>query len=260
MPSAGPRSFRSSRAFLIRSVDAGEIDRRISFFTASYGLVTTVAKAARRSRKRFGGTLQKYFLLDVSWTETTGRMAVLGSTSLLESFWEIAADWEKVRHADYLLELTATLFPQPGPKPRAFGILLWGIRSLALGVSPAVVGRKTEAVLLAVGGWGPDLAACRRCGRHTGVLRKGAGGTVRFLPSEGGFLCGSCSGTGGIPLSLGAVKTWKAIQASSPSLLERVRISDSILKELQDVIPPYIEFYLGMPLRSLGSHSSSLLS
>jgi len=257
MPSAGPRSFRSSHAFLIRSVDAGEIDRRISFFTASHGLVTTVAKAARRSRKRFGGTLQKYFLLDVSWTEAPGRMAVLGSTSLLESFWEIAADWEKVRHADYLLELTATLFPQPGPKPRAFGILLWGIRSLALGVSPAVVGRKTEAVLLAVGGWGPDLAACRRCGRHTGALRKGSGGTVRFLPSEGGFLCGSCSGTGGIPLSLGAVKTWKAIQASSPSLLERVRISDSILKELQDVILLYIEFYLGMPLRSLGSHPSS---
>jgi hypothetical protein len=88
-------------------------------------------------------------------------------------------------------------------------------------------------------------------------LRKGSGGTVRFLPSEGGFLCGSCSGTGGIPLSLGAVKTWKAIQASSPSLLERVRISDSILKELQDVILLYIEFYLGMPLRSLGSHPSS---
>jgi DNA repair protein RecO (recombination protein O) len=238
-------------------VDAGEIDRRISFITASDGLVTMVAKAARKSRKRFGGTLQKYFLLDVSWTEAPGRMAVLGSTTLLESFWGIAADWEKVRHADYLLELTATLFPQPGPKPKAFGMLLWGIRSLALGIPPAVVRRKTEAVLLAVGGWGPDLAACRGCGRHTGALRKEAGGTVRFLPSEGGFFCGTCSGTGGIPLSLGAVKTWKAIQASSPPLLGRVRISENILKELQDVMPRYIEMYLGKSLRSLAGQPPS---
>ncbi len=237
-------------------MDAGETDRRISFLTESDGLVTMVAKAARRSRKRFGGTLQKYFLLDVSWTESPGRMAVLDSTALVESFWEIAADWEKVRHADYLLELTATLFPQPGPKPRAFGILLWGIRSLALGVSPAAVGRKTEAVLLSVGGWGPDLGACRRCGRHTEALRKGSGGTVRFFPDEGGFLCGTCSSKGGIPLSLGAVKTWKAIQASSPPLLGRVRISDGILEELQQVMPQYVELYLGRTLRSLGGPPS----
>jgi DNA repair protein RecO (recombination protein O) len=238
-------------------VDTGEIDRRISFMTESDGLVTMLAKAARQSRKRFGGTLQKYFLLDVSWTESPGRMSVLGSTSLLESFWEIAADWEKVRHGDYLLELTATLFPQPGPKPKAFGILLWGIRSLALGIPPGVVARKTEAALLAVGGWGPDLAACRRCGQRTGALEKESGRHVRFLPSEGGYLCGTCSGTGGgMSLSLGAVKTWKAIQSSSPSILGRVLISDNILKEIHEVMPLYVELHLGRQLRSLGGHPS----
>jgi len=214
-----------------------------------------MAKAALRSRKRFGGTLQKYLLLDVSWTETSGRLPVLGSTSLLESFWEISGDWEKVRHADYLLELAAALFPQPGAKPRVFGVLLWALRSLARGTLPGVVGRKTEAVLLAVGGWGPDLAACRRCGRLTGGLRKAAGEAIRFLPAEGGYLCGNCSGSVGISLSLGAVKTWTAIQASSPQLLDRVRISDSILLELQDVISLYLELYLGKPLRSAGGHS-----
>jgi DNA repair protein RecO (recombination protein O) len=252
MPSAGPRSYRSSRAFLVRSADAGEIDRRISFFTESAGLVVTLAKAASRSRKRFGGALQKYLLLSLSWTEAPGRMAVLGSTSLLESFWEIAGDWERVRHADYLLELTAGLFPQPGPKPKAFALLLWGLRSLALGVPPGAVGRKTEAVLLAVGGWGPDLSACRRCGRQTGALRKGALGAVRFLMHEGGFLCGDCSGTEGAPLSLGAVKTWKTVQASTPALLGRVHITEGILNELQHVIPLYVALCLGKPLRSLG--------
>jgi DNA repair protein RecO (recombination protein O) len=257
-PSHGPRSFRSARAFLIRSVDTGETDRRISFFTESDGMVSMVAKAARKSRKRFGGSLQKYFLLDVAWTETPGRMAVLESVSLVASFWEIVADWEKVRHADYLLELAAALFPQPGPKPKAFGVLLSGIRSLAIGDSPPALARKAEASLLAVGGWGPNFSACRRCGQPIGAFpAKTYGQSVRFNLSEGGILCGNCPG-GGAHLSLGAVRTWKALQASSPEVLARVRITDAIYEELQLVIPRYLEYCLGRPLRSLGGLPSSL--
>jgi DNA repair protein RecO (recombination protein O) len=256
MPSAGPRSYLSARAFLVRSIDTGETDRRISFFTDSDGMVSTVAKAAHRSRKRFGGSLQKYFLLDVAWTEAPGRMPVLESVSLVTSFWEIVTDWEKVRHADYLLELAAALFPQAGPKPKAFDVLLSGMRSLALGDPPYPLARKSEAAFLALGGWGPNLAACRRCGQPTASFQaKLHGRSVRFVLSEGGILCGNCPGGGGVHLSLGALKTWKALQAFSPAVLARVRITDIILEELQIVIPKYLEYCIGKQLRSLGGES-----
>ena len=258
MPSAGPRSYRSARAFLVRSIDTGETDRRISFFTDSDGMVSTVAKAAHRSRKRFGGSLQKYFLLNVAWTESPGRMPVLESVSLVTSFWEIVADWEKVRHADYLLELAAVLFPQPGPKPKAFDVLLAGMRSLALGEPPHSLARKSEAAFLSLGGWGPNLTACRRCGQPTGSFQsKLHGRSVRFVLSEGGILCGHCPGDGGVHLSLGALKTWRALQASSPAVLARVRITDTILDELQIVIPKYLEYCIGKRLRSLGGEFPS---
>lgn len=258
MPSAGPRSFRSARAFLVRSVDTGETDRRVSFFTDSDGMISTVAKVAHRSRKRFGGSLQKYFLLDVAWSEAPGRMPVLESVSLVTSFWEIVADWEKVRHADYLLELAAAVFPQPGPKPKAFDVLLSGMRSLALGDPPHSLARKSEAAFLVLGGWGPNLAACRRCGQPTGSFQpKLHGRSVRFVLSEGGILCGNCPGGGGVHLSLGAMKTWRALQASSPAVLARVRITDTILDELQIVIPKYLEYCIGKQLRSLGGEAPS---
>ncbi|MBF8258049.1 MAG: DNA repair protein RecO [Actinobacteria bacterium] len=252
MSSQGPRSFKSSRAFLVRSADSGETDRRLSFFTESEGLVHMTAKAALRSRKRFGGSLQKYFLLDVSWTETPGRNAILDSVSLLASYWEIVADWERVRHADYLLELAATMFPQPGPKPKAFRILLAEMKSLAGGEPPPAGARKAEAAFLSVGGWGPDLGECRGCGRPSGTLGKGGASAVRFSLADGRFSCGSCTGAGGISMSLGAVRTWKALQSSSPSLLRRLRIPDRILEELQQVIPRYLELHLGKSFRSLG--------
>ena len=241
---AGERAYRSSRAFVVRSADVGETDRRLTLFTEVAGLVGVVAKSAHRSRKRFGGALQKYLLLDAAWTEPAGKPPILTSATILESFWPIVEDWEKVRHADHLLELSAALFPQPGPKPKEFAFLLAGIRSLAAGERPPAVGRKTEAAYLALSGWGPDLSACRVCG-------KPGSGVFRFLIPEGTIRCGTCPGPGGRMLSHGAVRTWRALQASTPSNIGRIRISESILTELQILIAQYLEWNFGGPLRSL---------
>jgi DNA repair protein RecO (recombination protein O) len=223
----------------------GEADRRLSFFTETDGAVSVVAKSALRSRKRFGGALQKYFLLEVAWTEEPRRMPILTSASILVSFWDIVADWDRVRYADYLLELASSLFPQSGHKTKAFAFLLAGFRSLSGGEFPASVGRKAEAAFLTLGGWGPELAGCFRCGRTES-------GSFRFVVSEGRLYCFACSGKGGHPLSLGAVRTWRALQASSPATVGRVRIPESILEELQTVIPKYLEWNLGSGFRSLG--------
>ena len=71
-------------------------------------------------------------------------MPVLEQAVLVASFWEIVEDWEKVRHADYLLELAVNLFPQPGPKPKAFEALYAGMRALALGDAPRAVAATTS--------------------------------------------------------------------------------------------------------------------
>ncbi len=242
---AGERSFHASPAFLVRAFDMGEADRRLSFFTRDAGVVSTIGKSAWRSRKRFGGTLQKYVLLDIVWTEAPGKFPVLSTAAVSESFWAIVEEWERVRHADYFLELAAELFPQGGAKPRAFGILLDGFRSLAEGDVPGKIARRVEAAFLGIGGWGPDLSGCRKCGRTDSRW-------FRFLPSEGGVLCESCPPPEGTRLSLGAVKTWRALQAGSGLPAGRLRIPDVITEELRGVIPGYVEYCLGKPVRSLG--------
>lgn len=252
---AAPRAFRASRAFLVRAQDMGEADRRLVFFTESFGVLTAAAKSARKSRKRFGGTLQKYLLLDISWTERGGGMALLSTASLVESFWGIVEAWDKVRHADYILELASGLFPQPGPKPQAFALLLGLLSAMSSGEKPESAARKAEAAFLSLGGWGPALASCRKCGREVGGgLRSGARPvTFRFVASEGGLRCDKCAlpSGGGAILSPGAIKTWRAIQSASAPALGRLRIPESILEELQTVIPKYLEWCLGRQFRSI---------
>lgn len=259
---AAPLSFRSSRAFLVRAQDMGEADRRLVFFTEGFGVVTAAAKSARRSRKRFGGTLQKYLLLDISWTERGAAMPLLTSASLAESFWDIVEDWEKVRHADYILELASGVFPQPGPKPKAFAHLHGLLSALSSGEPPESTARKAEAAFLSLGGWGPALGGCRTCGREAdgGVAaNRGERVSFRFVAAEGGLRCGTCAGPGGAGtlLSPGAIRTWRAVQSASPPALGRLRIPESILKELHTVIPKYIEWCLGRQFRSMASGDPS---
>ncbi len=260
-PQAAPVAFRTSRAFLVRAQDMGEADRRLVFFTEGFGVVTAAAKSARRSRKRFGGTLQKYLLLEISWTERGSRMPLLGSASLLESFWDIVGEWEKVRHADYILELVSGTFPQPGPKPRVFAHLHGLLSALSSGDPPEATARKAEAVFLSLGGWGPALGACRKCGREVeeGGDNRGERVTFRFAAAEGGLRCGRCADPGGegTPLSRGAIRTWRAVQSASPAALARLRISESILKELQLVMPNYVTWCLGRQFRSIAPGGSS---
>jgi DNA repair protein RecO (recombination protein O) len=237
-------SLHSSPAFLARSIDLGEADRRLTFFTRDAGVLVTVGKSAWRSRKRFGGALQRYVLLDIAWSERPGRMAVLSSASVNRSFWGIVEVWDRVRHADHLLEIASELFPQAGPKPRAFEALLRGIRSIADGEPPAGAARRAEAEFLAIGGWGPDLSGCRKC-------KAKEGRSFRFLGSEGGLLCDACRPAGGVPLSLGAVKTWRALQDGNAAAKGRLRIPVGISEELRSVIPKYVEYCLGKRVRSL---------
>jgi len=245
VPAAATRSLHSSPALLVRAADIGEADRRVTFFTRDAGVVVTVGKSAWRSRKRFGGTLQRYVLLDISWSESPGRMSVLSSAAMTESFWSMIGEWDRVRHADYFLEMAAELFPQAGPKPRAFEILLDGFRSLVRADPPGETARRVEAGFLAVGGWGPHLAGCRRCGRAEGRR-------FRFLPADGGILCEGCAPAGGTVLSLGAVKTWRVLQVGKGGPAGRLRIPGGIIEELRAVMMEYVEYCIGKPVRSLG--------
>lgn len=253
---ATPRVYGASRAFLVRARDMGEADLRLVFFTESSGPLAAAAKSARSSRKRFGGSLQKYLLLDIAWTERGGAMPILTSATLVRSFWDIVEGWDKVRHADYVLELASGLFPQPGPKPKAFSLLVRLFSALSSGEKPESVARKAEGAFLSLGGWGPALAACRKCGREAGAEPAGRGAdrpSFRFFASEGGLRCGKCAtpGGGGTFLSAGAIRTWRAIQSASPAALGRLRIQEPILNELQGIIPKYLEWCLGRQFKSV---------
>ena len=60
-----PRISCKSEAIVLRSIDYGESDRIVTFYTADFGKVKGIAKGAKRSSKRFANTLESFSRLQL---------------------------------------------------------------------------------------------------------------------------------------------------------------------------------------------------
>src|SRR5262245_33859927 len=58
-------------ALVLRAVDYGESDRVVTLFTREHGCVSAMARAARKSKRRFAGALEGFALIHVELS--TGR-------------------------------------------------------------------------------------------------------------------------------------------------------------------------------------------
>ncbi len=81
-----------TEAILLRAVDIGEMDRIVHLLTPDHGRVTAMAKSARKSVKRFPGTLDLMNHLDVELQLRPGRMTCIGRATLISPFLTLRSD------------------------------------------------------------------------------------------------------------------------------------------------------------------------
>jgi DNA repair protein RecO (recombination protein O) len=166
---------RQSEAIVIDSRPLQESDRIVTFLTRSDGKVRTVAKGARRSRKRFGANLMLLSRVHLSWFEKEGRdLARLESADLLESFYDLQADPERGAVLACCAEVTDAIAREQQEDEAFFRLLAAVLQAVRQGVDLDRALRYFEIWTLRLHGVLPDLAACGRCGTplaaHGGTL------------------------------------------------------------------------------------------
>lgn len=231
-------------ALILRTVDYGESDRIVTFFTRELGKVTAFARAARKSQKRFGGALEPFNRLAIRYRDRRGDLLSLASATIDRSRSGITADLERIARAAYVTELTGEAIREREAVPELFDLLDVGLEMLA---SPDSVGAgwlaAFELKLLALAGYRPDLAGCASCGDASAER-------YRFVPDRGVVFCGSCAGGSGIAVS---AATLRALEASLDQPLPapgRIALSPPQVDEARRLLDPFIRLQLGKELRS----------
>lgn len=237
---------------MLRSVDFGESDRILHLLTPRTGRLTVIAKGARRSVKRFPGTLDFFNLLDVQVERRRPTsMPRLELARLHHAFLGIRRETARFALATYLMELLDRLAPEGGPPRDMERIYRFAQGALAL-LDDATVGAKLRVLLelraLDALGLRPEFGRCVRCGEALG----NAAGRVGFHIADGGPVCERCSG-GNAALIETHRGTLRALEQSLDFPLERqdrIALGERALGEARTVVTRFLRFHVGIELRS----------
>ncbi len=245
------RGLYKAHAVVLNSIDYGESDRILAFFTKEHGKVRGIAKGARRSRKRFVGNLDPLCHIKLNYFRGAGELARVEDASLIEGFQNLKTDIERLSNACYLLELVSEMTREGQVLPRVYGMLSGFLRMMDSGVgADGCLLRFFEIRLLDALGFMPCIDRCVVCSKPVDGAVDGAGRLNGFSLEKGGIVCGGCTAVGLLPISKGTARLLSAATKFDEDKLTRLVPSAAFTDESERILYDFIKFQIGKELKT----------
>jgi len=179
----------SSKAIVLSVEKFGEADCYVRFLTQKWGVISTLAKSARKSKKRYVGGLDLFCHDEIFLRGDPKDRPYLLELNVINSFPGIRENLDKVMMAGKAVHWIKKLADVPTPMPHLYSLL---------GQTLALVEKETQTErlelltlvfkfkLLTLLGLSPQIEKCTRC---EGVLETQS----VFDLGAGGVICKECS-------------------------------------------------------------------
>ena len=179
----------SSKGIVLSLENFGEADRYVQFYTKDWGMISVLAKSARKSKRRYVGGLDLFCHNEISLRGDPKDRPYLNEISVLNSFPRLREDLDKVLVAGKLAQWIKRLADTSTPMPSIYSLLG---QSLAL-IEKESKPEKLELLncifklkLLSILGLKPRVDVCTKCENEDDI--EGI-----FDLNSGGILCRACS-------------------------------------------------------------------
>ncbi|MCW2608649.1 MAG: repair protein RecO [Frankiales bacterium] len=234
---------------VLRVHKLGEADRIVTVLTKRHGRVRAVAKGVRRTRSRFGASVEPFSHVDLQLFEGRSLDIVTQADSLHSYGNDLVADYGRYTAGTAVLETAERLTAEEKePALRLFLLVVGALRALTGGgpdqLPPRDPGLVLDAFLLramTVAGYAPALEDCARCGEP--------GPHRAFSVPAGGIVCPTCRPSGAASPGPAAVQLmvdlltgeWAASDATEPH----------VRREASGLVAAHLQWHLERGLRSL---------
>ncbi len=235
---------------VLRVQKLGEADRIVTVLTRTHGRVRAVAKGVRRTRSKFGASVEPFSHVDLQLWEGKGGLDVVTQADSLTSYGrDLVGDYARYTAGTAVLETAERLTAEERePSLRLFLLVVGALRALVGGGQGDLPARDPGLVLdafllraMTVAGYAPALEDCARCGAE--------GPHRAFSVPAGGAVCAACRPAGAAspaPAALALMVdllegSWAPAEASEP----RTR------REASGLVAAHLQWHLERGLRSL---------
>lgn len=255
-------SFKAD-AIILKTIDYGESDRIITFYTRDSGKQSAIAKGARRSKRRFVGNIDPlcFSRLMLFYNGKSDLLRVDDAT-LFDGFSSVKADIESYGSACYVVELAGEMTEEAESNPLVFAIIVGFLRIFdklgdktgtgrELADQREILLRFFEVKLLSALGYLPHLEGCVICRSEIGG-ESGASSRLYFNSARGGIVCGACAAglANAIPVSAATARFLSTASKLTMDKLLRLTPGRDFTTEGDAVMSCFIRFQLGKELKS----------
>jgi DNA repair protein RecO (recombination protein O) len=181
-----------THALVVGRVATGDADLIVTLFTEQYGRVSALARNAKRSQRRFGGSLEPLHTIVVHLSERVGlELWHLRDAKLETARTALLTDLRLIDAAGRALGYLRRAAPAHVPEPNLWRhtLALLDLLDTRRAPSPNAALAAYGMALLEIVGWGLELASCVSCGT---VCPPGK--TALIDPVRGGIVCRACGG------------------------------------------------------------------
>jgi len=174
---------KQSEAIVLRTYAFRESDLLVTLFTRLDGKVRGVARAAKKSRRRFGGALELLTYVKATYEDREGQeLARLDACEVIESPLSSGISYPRVVALGHVAELLDELSPDREANDAVFRLALSVIRQLQ-GEEFSIPVTYFELWMARLMGYLPDISECLACGRGLN------GGRAYFHVLADGLMC-----------------------------------------------------------------------
>lgn len=177
---------KQSEAIVLRSYPLREADLLVTFFTRQEGKVRGVARAAKKSKRRFGGALEPLTYVRLYWDDREGQeLARIDSCEVLESPLSSTIDYPRAVGLGHVAEVLDELLPDREANDALFRLAVATLGALHAGAVWMPV-TYFDLWVARLTGLLPELNACIVCGEE---LEAEQGKRAWFHPLADGLMC-----------------------------------------------------------------------
>ena len=242
-------AIQKTYAIALRRQDVRETSVVLTFSTRDFGKIKGILRGVRGSRALgSGGGALEILSYDqiVFYERKKGDISTVSQCDLLDFFNPIRASLGRLAYASYIAELLDSVTNLYDKNEEVFDLLLNSFRLMAGESSPKRVARIFEIKLLHLLGIMPTMELCGACG---GKTETGAKFSVRV----GGLLCKDCFGEDAAarPILAGTIKFIEHIAKFPFEKLARVKVAETVGKELESILREFLDYHIERRLRTL---------
>lgn len=231
----------TTKAIILRKIAYGESDLIVTFFGRNDGRMSGIAKSARVSQRRFGGSLELGSLVDLRYVMRRGADLVrIEDAQVNAPTTGIMLSLERLGALSRALELALAFLPEHQAAPEKFDLLADYIFNLSReDPGPASV-ITFEIKWLSLVGYAPALENCMKCGGEAQT-----GETWSFSLDSGGIFCPRCvrHNSRRVEINEGAVRNLRNL-----AMDEEANLGQKETMAIHRLIATYVEHILGRPL------------